>query len=303
MTKKPKITNSKYAGMTELLVVMIIAVIISTVFFNGGTNVNSNTNTNDANVNSSNIEYVTSNDNQNVSSSDSNNTSTQETTTAESVSADYTAHDWNSSDAPNAYTVRGEAILSYDVNVGEFHYEGLDSNGRTLYAVAKLTKEVYQKELNEDREDFGSDADKISGWGHNVKTTITWPNGKTYNGYAFNRSHLIADSLGGDGARYNLVTGTRYQNVGYDNNGGMAYAEEKAREWLSTAGDDEYLYYSATPIYVNDEIVPRSVYVDILSSDGELNEHIEVYNVTGDTNITLDYSSGYLINSDGTKIE
>lgn len=49
---------------------------------------------------------------------------------------------------------------------------------------------------------------------NHVKYKIEWLNGLSYVGDFWNRSHLIADSLGGDALRVNAVTGTRTQNVG-----------------------------------------------------------------------------------------
>lgn len=238
-----------------------------------------------------------------VTNVDSGNTDASNSS-VEKDDSSYVAHDWNVNEAPDGYVVRGKAVIDYNVSPGEFHYNGLDSLGRTTYAVASITKSVYDKELGEGREKFGSDADKISGWGHNSKAEIVWSNNQVYKDYGFNRSHLIADSLGGEGKRENLVTGSRFQNVGCDNNGGMAYSENEARKWLSNAGNSDYLYYCATPVYVGDELVPRSVYVDIASSDGTIDQHIEVFNVTGDVKngVTIDYLTGYL-QKDGKNIE
>jgi DNA-entry nuclease len=78
------------------------------------------------------------------------------------------------------------------------------------------------------REDFAPNSDPV-GWGENRIVSIKLYNGKKYKGYLWNRSHLIADSLGGKAIRKNLITGTRMQNVGAnDGTGGMAYTERKA---------------------------------------------------------------------------
>lgn len=210
------------------------------------------------------------------------------------IQGDYTAHEWDAAAAPDGYLVQGAAIVGKDLPEGEYAYTGLDSLGRTQAAYACITTDDYAREKAEERDDFKSDADKISGWGYNAKASVTFPNGKTYNGYFYNRSHLIADSLGGTPARENLVTGTRFQNVG-SGSGGMSYAEEKARDWLEDAPAGSYIYYAATPVYVGDELVPRSVYVDMLSSDGKINEHVEVFNVSGDPFYDVDYSTGKII--------
>lgn len=211
------------------------------------------------------------------------------------VAGDYTAHEWSAEKAPNGYEVQSPAVVEHSPAPSEYVYTGLDSLGRTQAAYACITGADYQRELGEDREDFGSDADKISGWGHNEKVQLHFPSGKVYNGYFYNRSHLIADSLGGVPTRENLVTGSRFQNVGDNNGGGMGYAETKARDWLAGADVDEYLYYAVTPVYVGDELVPRSVYVDMKSSDGTIDEHVEVFNVSGDANYAIDYATGEIV--------
>lgn len=207
----------------------------------------------------------------------------------------YVAHEWNATVAPNGYEVQGNAVVEHEFAEGEYVYEGLDALGRTMPAYACITTDDYAREKVEDREDFKSDADKISGWGYNEKVSIVFPNGKVYNGYFYNRSHLIADSLGGTPMRENLITGTRFQNVGYDNKGGMAYTENTARDWLGNAPAGSYIYYAVTPVYVDNELVPRSVYVDMLSSDGSINEHVEVFNVSGDPAYEVDYHTGQII--------
>lgn len=245
-----------------------------------------------ANTASSAVAVENANDGTNTDA----NTDTDASADAASVLAgDYTAHEWSAEKAPNGYEVQSPAIIEHSPAPGEYVYTGLDSLGRTQAAYACVTGADYQRELSEDREDFGSDADKISGWGHNEKVQLHFPSGKVYNGYFYNRSHLIADSLGGAPTRENLVTGSRFQNVGDNNGGGMGYAETKARDWLADADADEYLYYAVTPVYVGDELVPRSVYVDMKSSDGTIDEHVEVFNVSGDANYAIDYATGEII--------
>lgn len=215
---------------------------------------------------------------------------------------DYIAHEWKSNEAPNAYKVNGAAIVNYTPHPGEYIYTGIDNLGRTTAAYALITKADYNRELAEKREEFGKDVDTISGWGHNTKVKLCFPSGKEYNGYFYNRSHLIADSLGGKPTKDNLVTGSRFQNVGDNNGGGMGYIETKARDWLSRTGNDATLYYCVTPVYIGNELVPRSVYVDAKSSDGSINEHVEVFNVSGDSSYSIDYMTGAVL-KDGIKIK
>lgn len=225
----------------------------------------------------------------------------------------YAPTEWDAAIAPDFYRVAGAALVEHEVSPGEFHFGDLDELGRATACYAAITRDNYEDELNEEREDFGASADRISGWGHNVRIEVSYPNGDERSTWSFARSHLIADSLGGvvdNGAKHdgksvatNLITGTYAQNVGSDNEGGMAYAETKARDWLSQAKDGEWLYYCATPVYQGDEPVARSVFVDILSSDGKLDEHIEVFNVVGDVSgrYSLDYATGCIIDNETGK--
>lgn len=156
------------------------------------------------------------------------------------------------------------------------------------------------------------------GWpDSNPKVQVHFPTGVNYKGYFWNRSHLIADSLGGLPEENNLVAGTRAQNVG-DNHapGGMAYTETLARDFLdnqlsttnlvpsnepirlledygiSETGKGEPLpetvdvpefatcdlAYQAVPNFELGEKIPRSVTVNIKSCDGTIDEQVEVAN-------------------------
>ena len=101
---------------------------------------------------------------------------------------------------------------------------------------------------------------------------------------------MIANSLGGNAKRENVITGTRTQNVG-EIDGGMRYTEKKAQQWLETHSDGGVLYYQVTPYYHKKELIPRYVIVSMKSSDGEIDEVVVVYNT----------ANGYEINyNDGT---
>lgn len=105
-----------------------------------------------------------------------------------------------------------------------------------------------------------------------MKYRIEWLNGLAYEGDFWNRSPLIADSLGGDALMVNAITGSRTQNVGgRDQKGFMRYTEQKAQEWLE-ANRDSYLYDEAAPVYQGDELVPRAVVVSMQSSDKSIDE-------------------------------
>jgi len=80
------------------------------------------------------------------------------------------------------------------------------------------------------------------------------------------------------------------QNVGSnDGEGGMAYPEGLVRTWLDK-NPEGTVWYSSTPTYEGDEVVPRSVIVDLLSSDGTLDLELEVYNTAW--GYSIDYADG-----------
>lgn len=80
------------------------------------------------------------------------------------------------------------------------------------------------------------------------------------------------------------------QNVGNnDGNGGMAFFETRTVSYLKEH-EDVTVWYSATPIYVGDELICRSVYVQVLSSDGGLDLQGEVYNCAN--GYSVDYMTG-----------
>lgn len=200
------------------------------------------------------------------------------------------AHAWTLTKYPNYYKVWGKAKTT-KIAAGKIKNSGWDSLGRTRSVTAKVTYAMVAASAGW-RENFDSSCDTISGWGHQRKVSVKLSNGRTYNGYAFNRSHLLADSLGGHAVKENLVTGTRTQNVGNNTQsspGGMAYTETLARNYLYKHHKG-WVYYRATPVYKGKELVCRSVYVDIKSNDGSINKRVEVFNAMN--GYKLNYKTG-----------
>lgn len=223
-------------------------------------------------------------------SSGSLTTSSLSTSSTKSA-ASYKAHTWKYSNAPLYYTVRGKANTSVKIKKGKTKMAGWDKLGRTKRVVAKVTYKMVADSAGW-RESMPASADTISGWGKQSLVSVSLSNGRTYNGYAWNRSHLLADCLGGHAVKENLVTGTRTQNVG--NNvtsapGGMQYTEQLALNYLNSHHKG-WVYYRATPVYKGNELVCRSVYVDILSNDGSINQHVEVYNAM--RGVKVNYKTG-----------
>lgn len=223
----------------------------------------------------------------------SSNSNTDETTSGILKKlVDYTN---NSSAGPtkNYYWENGHAQLSgFDsLNPGETAFQA-DDHGRSGVARAVLTYKQYADSKGERQ---GDPLDP-PGWpSTNPKVSINFSlTGKTYNGYEYNRSHSIADSLLGKksySSTYNFTTGTRSQNVGADQNGGMRRAEELAENyWKSHANTSVTIQYQTTPLYNGDEKIPRGSIVDIKTSDGSLDTEIVVINSA--EGIKVDYNLG-----------
>lgn len=187
------------------------------------------------------------------------------------------------------YTVDGPADLTGATipAAGVITYGTPDALGRPTRAIGTITKTLRDNGTDRDRDM----PDDICGWpDHNPKVSIDLGDGDTYHGYLFNRSHLIAKSLGGRDIPENLITGTRTQNVGRNQPpGGMAYTETLARDWLD-AHPDGTIVYMTTPNYTGDELLPRTVSVDIESSDGTIDQHVTVYNTAN--GYSIDYTHG-----------
>lgn len=196
-------------------------------------------------------------------------------------------------DKENYYRVAGSSGLTLEDFFAKegCRYSELDDKGRTLKASAVVTYQMIQKSKGV-REKFEKGSDP-SGWPDgkkikNNKVEIKHTDGKVYHGYFYNRSHLIADQLGGRAFRNNLITGTRTQNVGRGN-GGMRYSEAKVVDYITKHPNVKVLYV-AKPIYSDDGVVPSIVIVKMLSSDYKINETVEVYNVC--IGYSIDYRTG-----------
>lgn len=195
------------------------------------------------------------------------------------------------------YRITGPAQRDYQTTPGNVGYCEPDDLGRAVCAYGELTHTT-------DRTDISGDP---VGWPDSgINQEVSIPalagvnNSEDYHGWFWNRSHLLAASLGGNGdANTNAVPGTRTQNVGSATtdgqwSGGMAHTELMARNYLHDRGHDGAvacpLYYAATPVYIGDELIPRTVIVDIASCDNEINERVEVDNTAN--NWTIDYHTG-----------
>ncbi|GEP19556.1 DNA/RNA non-specific endonuclease [Pediococcus argentinicus] len=166
-----------------------------------------------------------------------------------------------------------------DLKYGDYNFSS-DSQGRSAVAKAVLTYSEYQSSKGGRQ---GTPLDPPSWPMNNPIVGIHFElTDRTYHGYLYNRSHSIADSLLGKGSytsQFNFTTGTRPQNVGANQKGGMRAAEETVEKyWESHPNSKETVEYETTPIYKGDETVPRGSIVDIKSSDNEINTEIVVIN-------------------------
>lgn len=195
---------------------------------------------------------------------------------------------WDSAAYPQYVREVGSAMVDVDIPAGEIWYAPLDDLGRTVRAAGCIDYAMMKAGIERSRGDLqGRDP---SGWGHNEWVEIALPQGDTYSGWLWNRSHLVAKSLGGSDEVDNLICGTHVQNVGAgDEQGGMAYGESLARGWLAWHHSGT-VFYSAIPVYEGSELVCRSVIVDIRSSDGALDVELEVYNAA--LGYEIDYATG-----------
>lgn len=201
------------------------------------------------------------------------------------------SEEWNIVDYPDYWKYLGESDIDlnqFSAKEGEYKYSDLDSLGRTGIAYAVVTLEKVEESAGW-RQSWKGDVDPSGFKGNNKKVQIKLSNGKTYKGYFYNRSHLIADSLGGDSIKRNVVTGTRMQNVGNNNKkGGMQYIEMKVLNYVKRTGKN--VYYKAEPVYKDNEIVPRYVIVNAKSEDGKINEKVLVFNNA--EGYKIDYNTG-----------
>lgn len=125
---------------------------------------------------------------------------------------------------------------------------------------------------------------------NNEEINIELSNNKIYHGYFYNKSHTFADSLGGRSCREGNITGTRMQNVGNnDKKGGMQYIEWKVLNYIKNH-KSVIVYYKVTPNYKDNELIPRTVTVQALSSDNSIDETVVTYNAAN--GYTINYNDG-----------
>lgn len=150
-------------------------------------------------------------------------------------------------------------------------YGDLDNLNRATSAEAMLNQDLMPTEKRGD----------IS----NVKPT-GWKNKKLGNGYLYNRSHLIGFALSGENDNWkNLITGTTQLN-----NPEMLRHEMDIKYYLEK-DKDNYVRYSVTPIFKDDELLARGVHLMAQSiDDGEISFNVYIFNVQDGAK--LNYADG-----------
>lgn len=197
---------------------------------------------------------------------------------------------WDPAKAPNMYYVYGKSSFPYEIEIDDVFYQK-DDTGYTQFVYAKIGPKLMEKGKSK-RGDISDEYPR--GWPEkNQVVTVQFPTGVNYKGWFWNRSHMLAHSLGGDNDVRNLTTGTRAQNVG-DNKygGGMQYTENLARQFMRFH-KNAYILYSVENLYKNNsDTIPYASEVNIKSSDGSIDEKVFVYNVM--PGYEIDYSSNGL---------
>lgn len=123
------------------------------------------------------------------------------------------------------------------------------------------------------------------GWtkDNKAEVIISHPEKGDYKGNFWNRSHLVADQLGGASKPINAITGTRTQNVGArDNKGGMRVPEERAYNYIKEM-NKELLYFVDVVYYDDSYNIPNEVRVTLFND--EIKEQYVTYNVANGYNI------------------
>lgn len=117
-------------------------------------------------------------------------------------------------------------------------------------------------------------------------TPTGWHNKKINGQYLYNRSHLIGYQLTGQNANWkNLITGTRQLN-----NPEMLRFEMDIRYYLEKSPKN-YVRYSVTPIFRDEELLARGVHMMAQSIDSEAVQfNVYIFNVQ--KGVTLNYADG-----------
>lgn len=161
-------------------------------------------------------------------------------------------------------------------------YGDLDQLNRATSAEAMLNQDLMPTEKRGD----------IS----NVEPT-GWKNKKLGKSYLYNRSHLIGFALSGENDNWkNLITGTAQLN-----NPEMLRHEMDIKHYLEQ-DKDNYVRYSVTPIFKDDELLARGVHLMARSvNDDEISFNVYIHNIQDGAE--LNYADGSSVTDEELKAE
>lgn len=169
------------------------------------------------------------------------------------------------------------------------YYSSLDKKGRTKSVISSITIDTLNNINN--RPPFKSNIVLAGQYYNAIFDGKKWirnnseSNNRNINGWIFNKSHLLAYSLGGDNEVHNLIWGTREQNIGTNEtnfSGGMSYIENMTKKYIRENKESNILY-QVVPIYnKSNHIVPKYVYVQAtdLNNKNKYNKAIITINRT-----------------------
>ena len=166
------------------------------------------------------------------------------------------------------------------------HFSDLDYLGRCQKAYACLSDRSLPTEK---RQSIGMV--KPTGWHtYRFKNVTQYESTSTFLsnlGYLYNRCHLIAYELSGENAnKKNLITGTRYFNIG-----GMLPFENKTAKYLKNSS--HHVLYRVTPIYKENELLARGVLMEAASvHDKGKSFHFCIFCYNVQPGISINYGDG-----------
>lgn len=156
-------------------------------------------------------------------------------------------------------------------------YDGLDERGRAGTILAVVGPNTLEEASRADISGIYP-----SGWRDNKYEGIS---GSQPNNL-YNRSHLLARSMGGENNEENLVTGTTYMNQT-----GMRSFEDKVLDYVKRTGN--HVLYRVTPIFKGDNKVCSGVQMEAYSiEDSGQGVSFNVYCYNVQPGIGINYMTG-----------
>lgn len=164
-------------------------------------------------------------------------------------------------------------------------YSPLDELGRAGTAFALISRETMPTEERTDDLTY-----RPTGW---QTDTYDWVD---YH-FLYNRCHLIAWSLAGEGNNeLNLITGTRTLNI----EGMRPYEEQISRYVYRTGGS---VLYRVTPLFWGDNLVASGLLLEAVSiNDGGAGVEFCVYCYNVEPGVSINYATGQS-QADGTMVK